>query len=257
MLAGRHATTVSSPHDSPREGLLSLTRHLIQAAEARGFALRALGGVGIALRTRDAHPLLQRDFGDVDVAAGRKSGRQVTEAMEDVGLEADLEFNTLQGARRQLWWTPDRTTHVDVFLGEFAMCHRLDFEKRLDSDHPSLPAADLLLMKLQVVELNRKDVTDAAALLSTHRLGERDDEGSINQRRILEVLANDWGFYTTATDNLAMIPGIISEMEPGLGRQVAEAASKLREQVDDGAEVPRLQAACPSGASQAVVRGTR
>jgi hypothetical protein len=46
------------------------------------------------------------------------------------------------------------------------------------------------------------------------------------------VLSGDWGFYTTATDNLAKIAGLVSEMEPELGRQVAQATSQIRDEVD-------------------------
>ena len=217
---------------STREDLLWLTRELVRLAEARGTRLRALGGLGVALRTAGADPLLQREFADVDVAAPRRGRRAVTEAMEDAGLAGEPEFNALQGARRQIWWTPDRRTHVDVFLGEFAMCHTLDLDARLDVDHPALPAADLLLMKLQVVELNRKDVTDAAALLSTHRLGDGDGEGSIDRRRVVEVLAGDWGFYTTATDNLDKLPALVAETSPDLGDRIAAAAAEIRDEVD-------------------------
>jgi hypothetical protein len=223
---------MSSTTGPTRQQLLALGGDLIERTKARGAPVRALGGLAIALRAADAHPLLQRTFADIDVAAPRKSRRHVTEAMEEAGLEAEPEFNALQGARRQIWWTPDHATHVDVFLGEFAMCHRLDLEHRLAVDHPALPAADLLLTKLQVVELNQKDVTDAAALLSTHRLDDHDGEGSINLERILEVLTNDWGFYTTATDNLAKVAGVVSEMEPELGRQVAETTGQIRDEVD-------------------------
>ncbi len=87
-------------------------------------------------------------------------------------------------------------------------------------------------MKLQVVELNGKDVTDAAALLSTHRLGDDDDAGSINRRRLVEVLASDWGFYTTANDNLEKIPDLVAALDPDLGRCVAEAAAEIRGEVD-------------------------
>ena len=97
------------------------------------------------------------------------------------------------------------------------MCHSLDLDGRLPADHPALAAADLLLMKLQVVELNHKDVTDAAALLSTHRLGDDDAAGSINRRRIVEVLAGDWGFYTTATDNLERLPDLVAALDAELG----------------------------------------
>lgn len=218
--------------NSTPDSLLTLTNELIRLAELRGARLRALGGLGIALRTRDAHRLLQREFADIDLAAGKKSRRQVAEAMEDAGLQAEPEFNALQGARRQIWWTPDRETHVDVFLGEFAMCHRMDLSERLPADHPALTAADLLLMKLQVVELNRKDVTDAAALLSTHRLGDDDNSGSINRNRLVEVLSNDWGFYTTATDNLEKLPDLVAAVDPELARRVTEAAIQIREEVD-------------------------
>lgn len=229
---GRYAAPVSSTSKSTRDGLLALTSELIRLAELRGTRMRALGGLGIALRAPGAHPALQREFADVDVAAEKKSRRQVTEAMEEAGLEAEPEFNALQGSRRQIWWTPDRATHVDVFLGEFTMCHSLDLEERLPADHAALAAADLLLMKLQVVELNRKDVTDAAALLSTHRLDEHDGEGSINRLRIVEVLSSDWGFYTTATDNLGKMPALVSAMDSELGRQVADAATQIREDAD-------------------------
>jgi hypothetical protein len=221
-----------SATDTTRAGLLALAGELIRLAEERGTRLRALGGLGIALRAPDAHPALQREFADIDVAAARKGRADVAAALERAGLEAEREFNALQGARRQIWWTPDRSTHVDVFLGEFAMCHSLDLDQRLPAEHSALAAADLLLMKLQVVELNHKDVTDTAALLTTHRLGESDAAGSINRRRIVEVLTTDWGFYTTATDNLERLPELVSALDPELARPVAEAAAEIRAEVD-------------------------
>jgi hypothetical protein len=221
-----------SATDTTRAGPLALAGELIRLAEERGTRLRALGGLGIALRAPDAHPALQREFADIDVAAARKGRADVAAVLERAGLEAEREFNALQGARRQIWWTPDRSTHVDVFLGEFAMCHSLDLDQRLPAEHSALAAADLLLMKLQVVELNHKDVTDAAALLTTHRLGESDAAGSINRRRIVEVLTTDWGFYTTATDNLERLPELVSALDPELARPVAEAAAEIRAEVD-------------------------
>jgi len=222
---------VTASGDTERQALLELATELIDRAQARGVALRALGGLGVDLRANAAHPQLRRPFADVDLAGPRKARRQLSEVMEEAGLEGEPEFNALQGAHRQIWWTPDRSTHVDLFLGEFRMCHRLDLDGRLDVDHPALPAADLLLTKLQVLELNRKDVTDAAALLTTHRLDDGDETGSINRRRIADVLSADWGFYTTATDNLERIPGLVSEVDAELGRQVADSAGVIREEV--------------------------
>jgi hypothetical protein len=223
---------MSAARDWQRDAFLALTTELVGLADARGIPLRALGGLGVDLRAPGAHPLLRREFADVDVAVPRRARRQVTEVMEEAGLEEEREFNALQGARRQIWWTPDRSTHVDVFLGEFTMCHRLDLDARLAVDHPALPAADLLLMKLQVVALNRKDVSDTAALLTTHTLADGDSAGSINRGRLVDVLSTDWGFHTTATDNLERIPGLVGEIDAALGRQVAAMAAELREEVE-------------------------
>lgn len=211
---------------------MELTQQLIELTGARGTPMRALGGLAIHLRADGAHASLRRDFADADVAVPKKARREVTGVMEEAGLQPEPAFNALQGARRQIWWTPDRSTHVDVFLGEFKMCHRLDLDQRLGVDHPALPAADLLLMKLQVVELNHKDVTDIAALLSTHELADDDEPGSINRRRLVEVLSGDWGFYTTATDNLEKIPGLVAALDPELGRRVERAAVQIRDELE-------------------------
>jgi hypothetical protein len=230
---------MSAATDPRREELVSLVTGLVERAAAGGTALRALGGLGIDLRASGADPRLRRSFADVDLAAPKKARRQVTELMVAAGLQAEPEFNALQGARRHIWWTPDRSTHVDIFLGEFAMCHRLMLDERLGVDHPALPAADLLLMKLQIVELNHKDVIDLAALLTTHTLGNDDADGSINRHRIVDVLSADWGFYTTTGDNLERIPGLVSEIDGELGRRVEETTTRLQQEID---EAPKSRA---------------
>ena len=74
------------------------------------------------------------------------------------------------------------------------MCHRIEFGDRLGKSRPTLPVADLLLSKLQIVKINRKDVLDALILLAEHPLGQDDGapdadqgEGAINLPRILVV----------------------------------------------------------------------
>ena len=46
------------------------------------------------------------------------------------------------------------------------------------------------------------------------------------------MLSSDWGFYTTATDNLDKISGLVSEIAPELGPDVAAAAAEIRDEVD-------------------------
>jgi hypothetical protein len=219
---------VAAPPD--QAALIALTDRLRDAAA--GVPLRALGGVGVALRAPDAAAPLRRASEDLDLAAPRRARREIEDAFDAAGLLAEREFNALQGSRRQIWWTPDRGTHVDVFLGEFAMCHRLDLDDRLGVDHAAMPAADLLLMKLQVVHLNLKDVQDLAALLTTHALGEGDSEGVVDRGRLRDVLGADWGFYTTASDNLERLGDLVAEHAPEAEARVREQSAALRNELE-------------------------
>jgi hypothetical protein len=207
-----------------RDELIGLALRLIAMGEGAGLTLRAMGGAGVGLRAPDADPALQREYGDVDLAAPRRARRAVEDAMKAAGLEPEREFNALHGGTRQIWWTADGAEHVDVFLGEFRMCHRLDLEPALAQPGPALPAADLLLMKLQVVELNQKDVQDAAALLST--------ADGVSYERLRDVLVPDWGFYTTAIDNLERIPEAVATLAPGVAPVVAARCEAIRDELE-------------------------
>jgi hypothetical protein len=43
--------------------------------------------------------------------------------MVRAGYVADEMFNALRGSRRLLFYDPDNGRHLDVFIGEFSMCH--------------------------------------------------------------------------------------------------------------------------------------
>src|SRR5258708_9489194 len=89
------------------------------------------------------------------------------------------------------------------------MCHQVDFSNRLSASTPTLPLAELLLSKLQIVKINRKDVLDALILLAEHPLAgddgapdSRSGQGAISLPRILSYTSNDWGWWRTVTGNL-------------------------------------------------------
>ena len=103
-----------------------------------------------------------------------------------------------------------RKRPVDVLVDNLEMCHRFEFGDRLAASSPTLPLAELLLSKLQVVKINRKDVLDALVLLAEHPLGPgrrrtrraTRAQGAINVPRILSFTSNDWGWWRTVTGNL-------------------------------------------------------
>jgi hypothetical protein len=84
------------------------------------------------------------------------------------------------------------------------MCHNIDYRGRLEIDKPTVPLAELLLQKLQVVNFTEKDLKDVIILILEHEMADGDNE-TINVKRIAEMLSNDWGFYYTATTNLRKI----------------------------------------------------
>jgi hypothetical protein len=205
-------------------------RRLVSEAAARGVALRLLGGVAIWARSSNgAREALGRTYPDLDFAARKKESRPLRDLLEELGYEPERVFNATHGARRLLYYAADRSYHVDVFLDELAMSHNLDLGERLDVEELTLPAAELLLTKLQVAELNRKDAADAAMLLLEHEPTDKDGPGRLNAVRVAELCAADWGLYTTLSDNLAKVRELLPELLPdtAMGETVAARIAKL------------------------------
>lgn len=188
---------------SSGEAIVAEGRRLVEEAAANGIAVRLLGGAAIWLRaSADSRRLLGRQYPDLDLVAHRKQSRQLRELLESEGYEPERTFNATHGKTRLYYHAPDRSYHVDVFLDTFVMSHELDLGSRLELETPTLPAAELLLTKLQVAEINRKDLTDAVLLLLDHELADEDGQDRLNVSQVASVCAGDWGLYTTVVDNL-------------------------------------------------------
>jgi hypothetical protein len=178
---------------------------LISEAQAHDLTLRVLGGVAIAMRCPHAtHRGLARAYADIDFIAPKRQARALSGVLSANGYTPDRRFNALHGERRLLFFDETRDRQVDVFLGVFEMCHTLHLEKRLTLHSLTLSPADLLLSKLQIVEMNAKDIQDILALLADYppidpssRQGDELDLGWI-----CEVCSKDWGWFTTVNDNL-------------------------------------------------------
>jgi hypothetical protein len=84
------------------------------------------------------------------------------------------------------------------------MCHEIPLEQRLEVDETSVPLAELLLTKLQIIELNEKDVRDAVAMLLEHPLGESDGT-TVNAPQVAKLCSEDWGLWRTITANLEQV----------------------------------------------------
>jgi hypothetical protein len=219
----------------PEPPLLAEGRRLVTEAAAHGFDVRLLGGLAIWARSSNgAREALGRGYPDIDLAARKSQSRPLRNLLEQLGYQPERTFNATHGARRLLYHAPDRSYHVDVFLDELGMSHNLDLGSHLADEELTLPAAELLLTKLQIAELNRKDAADAAMLLLEHEPAEEDGPGKLNAGRIAALCAADWGLYTTATDNLINIRGLLPDLaDKGARRVVAERIDALLRRLED------------------------
>jgi hypothetical protein len=165
--------------------------------------------------------VLRRSYADIDIIIGRKQGREAKRALLELGYAPNDRFNALHGDRRLLFYDEPNGRQLDVFVGVFSMCHTLDLSGRLALLPDTLCAADLLLTKLQIVEINTKDLADAAQLLRDHELGGAEIPGrdDLSLARLCAVTSADWGWHTTLSDNLAKLAafadGALAEPDRG------------------------------------------
>jgi hypothetical protein len=209
--------------------------HLVQGAATAGLKLKILGGLGVRVLCPDFPPRM-RAGQDIDFAClGGKTRRKVADQLEQAGCEPDKRFNNLNGDR-QMYFTAPSGRPIDVMVDKLSMCHVLDFRPSFGSASPTLDPADLLLSKLQIVELNAKDAHDTFHLLSGVPVG----SGGIDPGRFGQVLASDWGWWRTVTGSLKKLPDLLAatpELVPPRPRY--DALVQARQLLDVADTVPK------------------
>jgi hypothetical protein len=200
------------------EQLLKLGMDVINEAEKDGASLRLLGGIAFYLNSPNARnlPQFQRIYKDLDFAVNSKGTKAIIKAFKKLGWTDDQQFNALHGATRMLFYYGEKLDlQVDIFVSVFEQCHKLNFEKRLSLTSPTIPISDLLLTKLEIHQLNHKDVLDIVMLLYEHDFGLHNSAEKSDLQYILELAGTDWGWYTTIHDNLKVIEDMAGEFVEG------------------------------------------
>lgn len=206
---------------------------LIREADAKGIRLRILGSVAYRLQCpRNVHLFegMARALTDVDLAAEKGQNRQIREFMIAQGYVPDEGVYMISEGARHVYLHPGTNLNVDVFADELYFCHRIPFKGRLAIDTPTISTTDLLLEKMQIVEINLKDFKDTLVLLLEHPLGAPPDgHKQIDVGYIGAIMSKDWGFYHTFKTNLSRVPDFIGEF-PAIG---ATDADVIRRRVDE------------------------
>ena len=147
---------------------------------------------------------LGRKFTDFDFASYPRFVKDIRRILTELGYEEDKQVTQLFGDRRMLFHDPAFSRHTDVFFNSLDFCHPVSFIGRLEAEELTIPLAELLLEKMQIVQINEKDLIDSIMLLREHPIGDVDKE-TVNAVVITRILGNDWGYWRTFTGNLKLL----------------------------------------------------
>jgi hypothetical protein len=193
---------VSADVDTPMTtDILGKALNILSTADERGIEIRLIGALSIKLHCDPKSELFDRAISDIDFVGYAKHRVRIENLLKNCGFQPSEMFNYVNPNR--LLFFDQGGMRVDVFLEVFEMCHKFDFRERIALDRPTLPPADLLATKFQIVELNEKDMKDIVSLLRDHELSKSDAiKDTINEEYLAKLCANDWGIYRTFTGTI-------------------------------------------------------
>ncbi len=203
---------------------------IVETANSRQVCLRILGALAVYVHSldksecTDAFKSLGRfgegnpTFTDLDLAAYGKQKNQTNKVFQDLKFKPDIMVNAFFGNRRLIFYHPHNIFHVDIFLDKLEFSHDVRFgEKpgsgRLELDYPTITLEDIVLEKLQIHQINRKDLIDLIVLFIGHEVAEQSTKDMVAGSYIASVLSEDWGFWFDATTNLDKVKSLAVEFE--------------------------------------------
>jgi len=186
------------------EDPLAEALRIIDLADGAGLQVRLMGGLAFHARAPEWTARIDRSGRDIDLTTRSKDRKALSALLVAEGYVPDRHYNATFGHKQLYFTDPAWARPVDVLVDRLEMCHMFEFGSRLSVDRPTLPLADLLMSKLQVVRINRKDALDVLILLQEYPLAVDDREG-ISLPRIVAHTSTDWGWWRTITENLAKL----------------------------------------------------
>jgi hypothetical protein len=168
------------------------------------------------------------------VSTRRDTKRATTEVLTSAGYEPDVHFNAFHGAHRLVFYDVANHRKLDVFMGDFSMCHVIPIADRLELEPLTVPLAELVLTKLQIVELNERDQRDIYNLVYHHELREGDSSG-IEADYIASLCARDWGLWRTTRATVERCLGNMAsyDLEPEASARIAERLKALWKRIEE------------------------
>lgn len=209
---------------------------ILNALGKAGLTVRLVGSIAI-LRRCPNHAVLasgDRAYRDIDFAGRKKESRDIHELLTSLGYVEDREVFVVSEGARAIFASARNGVHVDVFYEKLDFCHAIPLGARLQVDPTTLPLAELLLGKLQIVKITGKDLVDMMALLLEHKLGDGDGD-TINVALIAKLCAEDWGLWRTTTTNLEKLQRFAidhAKLDSGQKARLVASVDALQRRID-------------------------
>ena len=240
------------------ETYLEEARQLIDAAQKQGIVLRVMGPIALHYYFLDYVDLYrqmdrlgERVFTDIDYASYSKQRGKMIPFFERMGYEVEKRALMISGGRRHIYFG-DRIPMIDVFFDQLEFNHPIDYRGRLEIHPHCVSLTDLLLQKLQIVQINDKDLKDMMLLLLAAQVSDT-DQGAINGKYVARLFSDDWGFYYTATTNLKKVQDAV-ESVPVLTTEhhkvIRDKANQLLEVIDQAPKSGKWQKRAKTGTSK-------
>ena len=236
------AHTTSRLHDAAldatirrHERLMAEAHAIVDTGNERGVVLRLTGGLAVRHYAIDLE-FAEREYSDIDLIGLKRQVVAVGEVFRDLGYVENKHVAVATGNGQLQFFVPGPegsaspggaqndlpvfsevppSDHIDVFLDAMRMDHQVDFRDRLEINTYAIDPADLFLSKLQIVNLNEKDVHDVITLVKDVYVDFQPHPGVLDLHHLAEVCAADWGLYIDVMNNIDTVVEHVGDYDLG------------------------------------------
>jgi hypothetical protein len=211
--------------------LMAEARVIIDHGNERGVILRLTGGLAIRHYAIDLE-FAEREYSDIDLVGTKRQVVEIGGVFRDLGYVENKHVAVATGNGQLQFFVPiagservpssdalpiftetPPSDHIDIFLDTMRMDHALDFRDRLEINTYAIDPADLFLSKLQIINLNEKDVHDTISLVKDVYVDFQPHPGVLDLHHVAEMCAQDWGLYIDVMNNIDTVVEHVGEYD--------------------------------------------
>lgn len=188
--------------------LKNLVQEIFDDSQKIGFSVRLTGGVAIRSHCERYDYLFEnfnRKYEDIDFVCLNKEEENVKQYFINKNYALNQEVYIYSEGGRLIFENNKTKSKIEVFIDELDFCHLINLRKRFLIDYPTISLTDLLLSKMQIIDISERDFIDITILIIEHNICLSEESEKINANYIAKLLSNDWGFYYTFETNIKKV----------------------------------------------------